>query len=146
MTELAIELAGDGALVERDDHRAGALAERRHFDRDMAQAGPQGIDGDGGLGDAAGLAAGLAHQGRQGAIVRQQHRERPAQQGVRAAVKELLGRQVHESDAVLFVDHQDRRRKRVQDRRGVAALQMGCRSGLIHATNEEISLTSCSSS
>jgi hypothetical protein len=51
---------------------------------------------------------------------------------VLAAVEELLGRQVHKGDAVALVDHDDRRRKRVQDRARVATVQQGYLRSIIH--------------
>ena len=108
MGQLVVELALDGALVQRHNDVAFVFVDCRDVDRNQARSDTRCLDSDAELRDGMPTDPNLLHQHENRMVGRQQVRQRPAQQGFRRLPEKLLGRQVDVDEAAALIEHEQR--------------------------------------
>ena len=102
--ELSIDLAGNTALLQREDDFTG-MRPRPDIDRNSASSDARRADRHPMLGEACTRYPDLLHQGEKRRILNQHFRERTTNRSPGADAKEILGRAIQVSQAILGIDH-----------------------------------------
>ncbi len=117
MRHLAVDVACDRLLDQRHRDQTIAVDDRRQTERTEPIADSRRSERDAILGHRAAGRQDLLQQGEQRRVFRHELGQRMADQPRPAGAKELLSREVGVVDETAGIDHDDRLRKRVEDRR-----------------------------